>query len=81
MKGLAIIALGLAIIFVAMPAAHADSTSCTGLLQGVINGNVVVPDGATCDMENATVTGNVRVAARRDPRCGSFWFSDDFRQP
>jgi hypothetical protein len=73
MKSLAIIALGLAIIFVAIPAAHADNnTSCTGLLQGVINGNVVVPDGATCLLDSTTVSGNVLVGKGASLSVGVF---------
>jgi hypothetical protein len=62
MKGVAIIALGLGIIlFVAVPAARADNTSCTGILMsGPIDGNVVVPDDAICNL-GAFVNGNVLV--------------------
>jgi hypothetical protein len=62
MKSVAIIPLVLGIMLAAVSAARADDTLCTtGPFSGVINGNVVVPDGATCDLENATVTGNVLV--------------------
>jgi hypothetical protein len=54
--------LAFGIMLAALPAARAD-TSCTGPLQGVISGNVFVPDGATCQLDNATVTGNVLVGA------------------
>jgi hypothetical protein len=61
MKSLAIIPLGLGIMLAAIPA-RADETSCTGSLVGVtINGNLVVPDGATCSLTNMRVTGNVLV--------------------
>jgi hypothetical protein len=62
MKSLAIIPLGLGIILAAVSAARAGDTSCTGALVGVtINGNLVVPDGASCSLTNARVTGNVLV--------------------
>lgn len=61
MKSLAIIPLVLAIMLAAVPAARAGDTSCTGQLFGTINGNVVVPQGATCELTTATVTGNVLV--------------------
>jgi hypothetical protein len=61
MKSLAIIPLGLGIMLAAIPA-RADETSCTGSLVGkTINGNLVVPDGATCSLTNVRVTGNVLV--------------------
>jgi hypothetical protein len=72
MKSLATIALGLAIIFVAMPPARADNRSCTGPLSGVINGNVVVPNGATCELNSATVNGNVLVGAGASLSVGVF---------
>jgi hypothetical protein len=56
----------------ALPAARADNTPCTGSLQGVINGNVVVPDGATCQLNNATVTGNVFVSTGASLAMGVF---------
>jgi predicted acyltransferase (DUF342 family) len=62
MKSLAIIPLGLGIMLAAIPA-RADNTSCTGSLSGqTINGNLVVPDGASCRIgDNVSVTGNVLV--------------------
>jgi hypothetical protein len=50
-------------MLVAMPAAHAGDTSCGNdvTLTGMINGNVVVLNGAECDLEGVTVTGNVLV--------------------
>src|SRR6516225_3334571 len=42
-------------------AAHAADTSCTSTLTGAIDGNVVVPDGASCTLSDATVAGNVQV--------------------
>jgi hypothetical protein len=54
---LAAFGLGLA----AVPAAGNDTT-CTGpLSNGTINGNLVVPNGATCRLLNETVAGNVSV--------------------
>ena len=41
-------------------AARAD-TSCTGPLSGTVNGNIVVPNGASCTLSNATVSGDVHV--------------------
>src|SRR5438876_5480597 len=40
---------------------HAANTNCTGTLTGSITGNIVVPNGASCTLSNATVTGNVQV--------------------
>jgi hypothetical protein len=61
MKSLAIIPLGLGIMLAAIPA-RADNTSCTGPLFGkTINGNLVVPDGASCRIVHVSVTGNVLV--------------------
>jgi len=61
MKTLAMIPLALGIVLAAVPPARADDTSCTEPLSGAINGNVVVPEGATCSLHDATVTGNVLV--------------------
>ena len=52
--------LAFGIMAAGLPAAGAD-TSCTGALTGAISGNVVVPDGASCQLDNASVTGNVLV--------------------
>jgi feruloyl esterase len=41
--------------------AHAANTSCTGTLNGNIRGNIVVPNGASCTLSDATVAGNVQV--------------------
>ena len=41
-------------------AARAD-TSCTGPLSGTVNGDIVVPTGASCTLSNATVSGDVHV--------------------
>ena len=80
MKSLAIIPLVLAIMLAAVPAARAGDTSCTGQLFGTINGNVVVPQGATCELTTATVTGNVLVEKGAESTCGTPRISDDFRQ-
>jgi hypothetical protein len=63
MKSLAIIIpLVLGIMFAVVPAARAADTSCiNAVLSGPINGNVVVPNGDSCDLEAANVTGNVLV--------------------
>jgi Tannase and feruloyl esterase len=37
------------------------NTSCTGPLSGTVNGNIVVPKGASCTLSNATVSGDVHV--------------------
>ena len=42
-------------------AVHAANTSCTGTLSGSVTGNVVVPNGASCTLSAATVTGDVQV--------------------
>ena len=42
-------------------AVRASDTTCTSSLTGTINGNVVVPDGASCTLSDATVAGNVHV--------------------
>jgi hypothetical protein len=52
------------------PAAYAQNTSCNNVtLTGVINGNVVVVPNRECDLEGATVTGNVLVGT------GAFLFA------
>ena len=42
-------------------AVRAADTTCTSTLTGTIDGNVVVPDGASCTLSDATVAGNVQV--------------------
>ena len=43
----------------------ASVTSCsTTISDKTIDGDLVVPDGKTCDLENVTVTGNVHVGHR-----------------
>ncbi len=36
-------------------------TACTSTLSGSVNGNIVVPSGASCTLSNVTVTGGVQV--------------------
>jgi hypothetical protein len=48
------------------PSAQA-ATSCTSTISGTtIVGNLVVPAGATCNLDNVTVTGNVSVQANAE---------------
>ena len=42
-------------------AVWAADTTCTSTLTGTIDGNVVVPDHASCTLSDATVMGNVHV--------------------
>ncbi len=42
-------------------AAGRADTSCTGPLSGTVNGNIVVPNGPSCTLSNATVSGDVHV--------------------
>lgn len=51
------------------PAAQADSVECTGALTGPVPANVIVPEGATCNLNRADVMGNVEV--RPDARLNS----------
>jgi hypothetical protein len=64
MKRLTITTLAaLGILVGNMPLARAADTSCTTTIStgGTINGNLVVPAGANCTLNNVTVTGNVEV--------------------
>jgi hypothetical protein len=54
---LAAIGMGLATV----PASAADTTCTTTLSNGTINGNLVVPNNASCTLTNETVTGSVTV--------------------
>jgi hypothetical protein len=66
MKRLAIAALAtFGVLLAAMPAARAADTQCnTTISGGTINGNLAVPNGATCFLgKNVVVTGNVEVGA------------------
>jgi hypothetical protein len=56
---IAIAALGT--LLVTAPGALAQSTNCTSTLTTVPSGNVIVPTGATCTLDGATVDGNVIV--------------------
>jgi cytoskeletal protein CcmA (bactofilin family) len=40
--------------------AHAEETRCTGKIRGA-HDNVMVPSGATCELENARLNGSVKV--------------------
>jgi hypothetical protein len=52
------------VVVAAAPAARAQDAVCTSTLQGVtIDGDVVVPVGATCTLSAVAVTGNVWVEA------------------
>ena len=58
--------LGLALTLAAVAllggaAAGRADTSCSGPLSGTVNGNIVVPNGASCTLSNATVSGDVHV--------------------
>jgi hypothetical protein len=48
------------IVLAGAPAALAAQTECVGTFTGTAD-NVVVPEGAHCEMDGATVTGNVLV--------------------
>lgn len=50
----------LGILLGTMPVANAETCNTT-ISDKTINANVVVPAGATCDLENVIVTGSVRV--------------------
>lgn len=41
--------------------AQAEETACTGVLTGVVAGDVVVPSGSTCTLEQAEISGTVTV--------------------
>jgi hypothetical protein len=54
--------LVLGMILAAVPAARADTTCLNQSLSGsTVNGNLIVPPGATCTLIGVTVTGNVQV--------------------
>lgn len=64
MIGFAMVALAaLGFLLGSVPTADAGSvTSCTTTISDkTIDGDLVVPDGKTCDLENVTVAGNVQV--------------------
>jgi hypothetical protein len=56
-----VLAVAVAALFANAWAARAADTACAGLLSGIIDGNVVVPQGASCTMSDVTVRGNVRI--------------------
>jgi predicted acyltransferase (DUF342 family) len=43
------------------PAARAQNATCVGTATGTFTGNLVVPNGASCNLSNAIVNGNVSV--------------------
>jgi hypothetical protein len=62
MKWFAVLMFG--VVVAAAPAARAQDAVCTSTLQNVtIDGDVVVPVGATCTLSAVAVTGNVWVEA------------------
>jgi hypothetical protein len=65
MKRFAIAALAtFGIVLAAGPGARAQNTSCSTNVTGVVvQGNLVVPTGATCTLNGVTVEGNVLVRA------------------
>lgn len=42
-----------------------QKTARTALVAGIANGNVVVPDGAACQLDGTTVRGDIIVAQTR----------------
>jgi hypothetical protein len=62
MKRFAITPLAaLGILAGTVPAARASDITCPPTPTGTINGNLAVPAGASCTLQNVTVTGNVQV--------------------
>jgi len=57
LPGIAVVAL----LAMVSPAAAQDGTPCESTLTGVTLGDVVVPQGASCTLEDSTVTGDVKV--------------------
>src|SRR5215211_2355101 len=51
----------LAAVLVVAQAAAAQGTVCTGVLTGVVAGDVVVPAGSSCTLEDAAISGSVTV--------------------
>ena len=49
------------IAFVASTSISCADTACSSTLSGTVNGNIVVPSGASCTLSNVTVTGGVQV--------------------
>ena len=56
-----VLAIAAAALFASTSAARAADAACAGLLSGIIDGNVVVPRGASCTMSDVTVRGNVQI--------------------
>ena len=56
-----VLALAVAALFGNASAARAADATCAGLLSGIIDSNVVVPQGASCTMSDVTVRGNVQI--------------------
>jgi hypothetical protein len=57
------IAMTLGMLIGAAPIASAQSTQCIGSIADgrTIDGNLIVPLNATCELDNVTVGGNVKV--------------------
>jgi hypothetical protein len=63
MKRLALLMAALTVpVLLVAPSATANDTLCTGALAGA-HDNVIVPDGATCNIAGAQIKGNVKVLA------------------
>lgn len=63
MKGFTLLALVLTItVLLVAPTAAANDTLCTGALAGE-HDNVIVPEGATCNVDGAQIKGNIKVLA------------------
>ncbi len=59
---LAAVPLALSAALLTAPAAQADSVTCSGTIRAVsIDGDVIVPKGATCSLIGTRVDGNVQV--------------------
>jgi hypothetical protein len=54
------VAFAIIVLFAGAAAARADTT-CIGMLQGTVNGDVIVPPGQSCTLSLADVKGNVLV--------------------
>lgn len=48
-----------AVVCILAPTADAATTQCTGVMTGIVGGNLVVPSGADCTLAGAHVEGNV----------------------
>ncbi len=57
--------LSLSSLLVGTPVALAEDTQCRGTIGNVlIDGNLIVPDGASCSLDGTTVRGDVTVKSR-----------------